>query len=171
MNQATETVAHACFASNKEIVLTEKELASFWSKVTKSDGCWIWNGYKNQDGYGRMVVNERLVMTHRIAFAIHHEQPLKRLILHSCDNPACVNPSHLSVGSQKENVADMDAKRRRYISKGEEIHCAKLTDEMVLKIRHLKEASNIRVAAISRMFNVSHRTIRLVILRETWKHV
>jgi hypothetical protein len=81
-------------------------------------GCWQWAGYKNHLGYGRahIKVGERkykLVAVHRLAFE-HHRGPIPhgRVVMHICDNPACINPDHLKLGTQADNLADMRAKGR-----------------------------------------------------------
>lgn len=81
------------------------------------DGCWYWIGYVCKDGYGRMniIQNERNfpVKAHRLAYQIYKgEIPDGMYVLHSCDNPRCVNPDHLSIGTQKDNIQDMFRKGR-----------------------------------------------------------
>jgi hypothetical protein len=103
----------------------------FWAKVRKTVTCWLWEGSKNEDGYGRVRVNRRLYKAHRVSFELFYGTiPDGMVVMHGCDNPACVNPAHLSAGTILDNVADMDAKGRRH---------AKLSDKDVSRMRRLRE--------------------------------
>jgi len=88
----------------------------FWPKVIKSDdgdGCWLWKGAKVKDGYGSIKVGQHALGAHRIAYLIQvGDIPLGASVLHSCDNPACVRPSHLFLGTQQDNMTDMILKGR-----------------------------------------------------------
>lgn len=76
--------------------------------------CWLWTGATNQDGYGVFRVARSLVRAHRLAWRLAHGRsaPSDRKVLHHCDNPPCVRPSHLWVGSQQDNLRDASAKGR-----------------------------------------------------------
>lgn len=88
----------------------------FWSKVAKRgpDECWPWTGATNQRGYGRIKYDGRFHMAHRLAWSFHHERPIPAGLLacHSCDNPGCVNPKHIWLGTDADNMADKVAKGR-----------------------------------------------------------
>jgi len=88
----------------------------FWDKVDKSDGCWLWTAALNPDGYGRFVVQmspQKVRGAHRVAWELMNGAiPNGLSVLHQCDTPACVNPEHLFLGTQQDNVADMVAKGR-----------------------------------------------------------
>lgn len=87
--------------------------ARFWGKVEKTDGCWNWKGRLVYGGYGGFTVASRPERAHRIAYQITHG-PLTpdQIIMHTCDNRACVRPDHLRIGSHQENMDDMNAKGR-----------------------------------------------------------
>jgi hypothetical protein len=87
----------------------------FWSKVEKSDGCWVWTAGLNRDGYGRIYRDEQspAVLAHRMAWELENGPiAVGAVICHRCDNPACVRVDHLYVGTQADNLADMFSKRR-----------------------------------------------------------
>lgn len=108
------------------------------------DNCIIFDGFKNKDGYGIKQVKFkdgkwRAKGAHRIAYCKHHNIPIDDIdglvILHKCDNPPCINPQHLVLGTQQDNVADMYAKGRSYSRLGSCNPNAKLTYELAEMIR------------------------------------
>jgi hypothetical protein len=85
----------------------------FWEKVKKTDGCWIWIGSRVSEGYGLFMVNGKRRTAHRFSWEFHNgEIPQGINVLHRCDNPPCVNPEHLFLGDQEDNIRDMMGKRR-----------------------------------------------------------
>lgn len=100
---------------------TPAQVKRFWERVRKGDGCWEWLGPKNSGGYGAMSLPDQHrgpLAAHRISFAIAHGRtPAGRVIMHSCDNPACVNPAHLRAGTQEENYQEAMARGRRVYHK------------------------------------------------------
>lgn len=94
----------------KPITLTPELITSFWERVQKSEGCWLWTGAKGgSDGYGKHGGSA----AHRFSFAVHfYDPPLDMKVCHTCDNPQCVRPDHLFLGSDQENMRDMAIKGR-----------------------------------------------------------
>lgn len=85
----------------------------FWARVDKSGECHVWTGTKNNGGYGVFFVAGRTLLVHRLAACLDGADPLAPVIMHACDNPACVNPKHLSAGTHQLNSDDMVAKGRQ----------------------------------------------------------
>lgn len=161
-------------------VITPKARGSlaerFWRKVVKAgpDDCWLWTGNMLPSGYGQIGRGGRRAATllaHRAAVEIATGEPVPShlVVMHSCDNPSCVNPAHLSLGTNMDNSHDMIAKGRNVIVslKGIENPHAKLTPEAVRDIR----SSRMPQAALARKYRVSEATIAAVIHGRTWRHV
>ena len=93
------------------------EVTRFWEKVAVTDdvdACWLWQATKNQDGYGRFRVNGKLVQAHRYSYELHGGLiPDGLHVLHTCDRPNCVNPTHLFAGTHADNMQDMYRKQRK----------------------------------------------------------
>ena len=114
----------------------------FWDKVEKTKKCWLWIGAKRKDGYGVICLDKKRNKYRAHRFVMEMKLKKKLLpsikVLHKCDNPACVRPSHLFLGTQLDNLRDMFAKRRNSIyfgGKGEKNPGAKLTKKEVEEIR------------------------------------
>lgn len=143
----------------------------FFKRVGKLDsGCWVWLGSLNT-GYGQFRTNEgRIILAHRFSFLLHNDTAIDGLVvMHKCDNPKCVNPEHLALGTQADNVLDMQLKGRekKRGSPGEAHGMSKLNDESVRRIR----AATGSIAAIAKEHGVSRAVIYDVRERRTWKHI
>lgn len=133
--------------------------------------CWHWRGARSHDGYGTMrAMGEQKAS--RIAWKLFHGAiPAGMLVLHRCDNPACVNPEHLFLGTQLDNMKDMKAKgRRKGIGAGASNGRAKLTSEQVTRIRRLTEFGVPR-KELSQQFGVSRSSIDRIIKNQSWRAV
>lgn len=136
----------------------------FWAKVDKrgSDECWTWIGSK-RNGYGEIWSRDRHLYAHRMSWKLHYGLIPKGVsVLHHCDNRACVNPKHLFLGTQADNMTDMVGKGRQ--SKGEERPTAKLTQEQVLAIRNDPRSER----TLGRIYGVCHASIGRVKRRKRW---
>lgn len=151
--------------------ISEKHKANFWAKIIKREDsdCWDWSGFKDKNGYPRMVVNKNPLRGNRISYLIHFGflTPGK-LILHSCDNPSCCNPSHLSEGSPKDNTDDRE--RRGRSAKGQKIKRSKLTEDQVKNIRDLR-SKGASYSNLCDQFGVNITAVFSVVHHLTWKHV
>lgn len=87
--------------------------ARFYRLTQKTPGCWFWRGTKRKSGYGHLSIQGKLVRAHRFSWFLHYGvHPGENVVMHMCDTPLCVNPHHLRLGSQKENLQDMSRKGR-----------------------------------------------------------
>ena len=95
------------------IELTNQQINNFWKKVEKTERCWNWTAAKNEKGYGFFGIIGKTDRSHRISWVLNNGQiPDNLFVCHKCDNPKCVNPAHLFLGTNKDNVDDMVAKQR-----------------------------------------------------------
>lgn len=135
------------------------------------NGCREWTGWRDDGGYGRIAVNRRMRPAHVVAWetANGRSVPPGMVIRHSCDNPPCVEPGHLILGSQAQNVADMFA-RGRCDRTGERNNSAKLTAESVQAIR-AKHAVGQSVSSLSREYGISESQVKNIVTRKQWKEV
>lgn len=140
----------------------------------KTESCWLWKGARTEFGHGIFAVKSegrtRNFMAHRISWELYRgEIPPDLKVLHRCDVPNCVNPDHLFLGTQKDNVADMIQKgRARYRGlKGESNGRAKLTENQVAGIR-ARHASGETIAILAERYNVSRTQIRRIVTGKLW---
>jgi hypothetical protein len=136
----------------------------FWSKVDKSGECWLWTANRDRKGYGRFHIIKGIPeVASRVAWKITHgEIPADKIVCHSCDNPACVRPDHLFLGTYRDNSNDMMAKGRRHY---------RLTPEQVGEIRSRYIRGITTMEALGAEYGVSSRTVCNIVNRKQWKHV
>ncbi len=143
----------------------------FWSKVIKGPGCWSWTGcWRHKSNYPAFSVggkaNNKLVSAHRMAFELTKGPiPDGLVIRHDCDNRGCVNPDHLSAGSQSENIRDMVVRGRNKDRSGENNGMAQLTWEKVREIRSMAGT----VTQIAEKFGISLSSASMILNNKRWR--
>lgn len=154
-----------------------KPVAEKWARhVSRGNGpdaCWLWiGGTRGSQGYGAFKANGVMDSAHQVSWVLHRGPiPEGMQVLHNCptgDNPLCVKPDHLWLGTHAQNMADRNAKKRQ--AKGEQAAHAKLTDQQVEEIRKLA-AGNAKQREIANAFGVSQTVVSVVVRGETWTHV
>lgn len=138
-----------------------------------NSGCWLWEGALNKDGYGRARYLHKDALAHRVSYQISYGAiPSGLNVLHKCDNPPCVNPGHLWVGTQKENQQDaVDKGRRKHVMPPVRLGCensqAILSTKDILSIRS-DGRSQQKIAA---SFGISQQHVSKIKLRRRWGHL
>lgn len=151
----------------------------FWAKVARRgpDECWLWTASCVAGGYGQIGRGGRRganVMAHRLSYELSVGPiPPGRVVMHSCDTPPCVNPAHLVLGTQRDNLADMRAKDRQGPGsgpklRGEDGPNAKLDWPRVREIR-AAYANGVRQIDLAAQFGVGQSTISGIVRQQTWK--
>lgn len=149
----------------------------FWRFVQKSDGCWLWlGGSKAQKGYGKIQQGGKgspHLLAHRVSYEIHNGPiPSGMFVLHKCDNPQCVNPGHLRVGTGSENIKEAFDKGRKVCRPphkfGEGHSRAQITDADVAYIRSAKGKT---IRALAKEMGLTESTVGKVRRRVTWTHL
>ena len=150
----------------------------FWKKVNKRGPihpvlgqCWIWTSVKGGIEYEMLSLKRgQEYLAHRISWNIHFgEIPTGIRVLHKCDNPKCVNPNHLFLGNQQDNMNDMKKKGRSL--KGEKSPKHKLTKTKVLRIRKMYANKKHTQQEITNKFNINQTNVGFIIRRVTWTHI
>ena len=142
-----------------------------WRNVDVKPGqCWNWIAGKTKAGYGLGVFARERFYAHRYSWELANEQPIPEglFVLHKCDNPACVNPDHLFIGTQADNMADKARKGRQ--TRGETHGKAKLTDTDVVEIRAARQGGE-SCRSIARRTGMSHQQISCVTRGKSWSHI
>lgn len=142
----------------------------FWDKVQKTGMCWVWTGCKQSQGYGQIRIKRKCELAHRVSWELTNGRIADNTqVLHKCDNPACVRPDHLFLGSQQDNVDDMVAKgRNKNGAAFESRNSAKLTPGQVLWVRSLESPNR---SDLSKLLGVTTTTVCDIINRKTWRDI
>lgn len=138
------------------------------------NGCRVWTYLDGRPytWYAEFSLNGRLVYAHRISYEVHRGPiPPGFHVLHSCDNPPCIEPTHLSVGLPVANAQDRESRGRGRQRCGENAGKARLTETQVLEIRAGFKCGGITKAQLARKFGVSQTAIRAILTGKTWKHL
>ena len=152
--------------------ITKVIKARFWTKVKKTSSCWLWQGALNE-GYGNFGIDGQNYRAHRIAWTISRKKKPKNLcVLHKCDNPKCVNPAHLFLGTISDNNIDCALKGRMVIPhpKGENHPKAKICEKDVRDIRQFY-IDGLSFREIACKYNISRCQTTRIVTRRNWGHV
>ena len=129
-----------------------------------NSGCWIWLGYGDKNGYGTFYPRGERWKAHRYSWTIHNGPiPDGLMVCHRCDVPACVNPTHLFLGTQQDNISDCILKNRR--------GGIKLTEEQVLEIRKIYTRKHGEKTRLSEQYGISNQQICDILNNKYWKHL
>lgn len=146
----------------------DRLVARFWPKVTRLVGeqfCWEWKAAQDPSGYGRIGIDRtRSRLAHHVSFYLAHDlDPRGSVVMHLCDNPPCVNPAHLELGTHRTNAQDKVSKRRHAGGRltGEKHGRTRLSDEQASAVRCLL-ANGFSVNACARIFGISVNPILAV---------
>jgi len=182
-----EQACDPCKAANAKAVAAAKptpgkqqqyvgrgELAWYWDRVALPDanGCMLWLGSKSLGGYGRLIINKKPIMAHRVALLYAEGPPAdpeRCEAAHSCRNTHCVAPLHLRWATHAENMGDK--LRDGTHQMGERNHQAKLTDAQVIEIRTLFAGGGITKAELARKYEVAPSRIWLIVNGLQWSHL
>ena len=145
---------------------------------TAANGCWEWVSARRPNGYGVMIIyarelapQKRKFAAHRVSYAFHTGiDPKDRLVCHRCDNPICINPDHLFLGTPKDNAQDMMVKGRHAPQHGENNPGARLTEPKVLEAVEMIR-SGLNNKQIGDTLGVTHHQISLIRLGKCWRHI
>ncbi len=141
-------------------------MGKFLAEMAGKDGCWEWPKFCDKNGYGRTKLNGKTTVATRVAWQLTRAPiPVGLFVLHECDNPPCCRPSHLFLGTQKDNCQDAKSKDRH--SRGTRNGIAKLSDDAVRDIR----TSKLTQWELARKYGVWQAAIWQVIHRKRWQHV
>lgn len=167
----------------------EVPLDRFWGKVDKTSsptGCWLWLGAHKAKGYGFLTITDgdrrRNIHAHRLSYELHHGPiPSRLLVCHRCDNPPCVNPEHLFLGTTRENALDAKAKgrlatgercRAKNLSHGETHGASVYPDAFVRSVAQARSEEGLTIDQLSARFGMSrsqvHRVINGTTRRDLW---
>ena len=144
----------------------------FWEKVSKSAGCWEWTANKI-NGYGRigLTSSRKAIFAHRLRYEIHYGPvPDGMFVLHKCDNPGCVRPDHLFLGTKADNNRDRAQKGRSRPVKGESHGRSKITSQDVRRMRQLYKSGR-TPASLGREFGISAAQASGIVRGKFWRHV
>lgn len=144
--------------------------ARFWKRVDKTGDCWVWKGPKVGNGYGKVGYKGRTARANRVSWELANGPiPDGMMVCHKCDNPSCVRPDHLFLGSVVENNSDKQEKGRQV--RGETAGASVLTEEQVREIKRRYAAGHTTLGKLSIEYGVHTSQIHHIVKGRNWRHV
>ncbi len=154
------------------MVLTERQMNRFKHGyiVNEKTGCWEWASARYPNGFGLLNAGPKILLAHSVSCILKHGKiPKGKVVCHKCDNKPCVNPEHLFIGTQAENLEDMKNKGRG--SDGEKNGMAVLSPRSVRLIRLIRKFGDFTYEEIAALFGVSYTCVQLIVSKKGWKNV
>lgn len=152
----------------------------FWNKVDKkgANECWLWTGSTYTNGYGTIRRDKKVVSAHRTSYDLHHPltKPINEIdfcVCHKCDNPGCVNPYHLFLGSVSDNMVDCINKKRHnpFYRHGSANPFAKYEEDTIKQVRLDFATGNYSKVDLGIIYDIPISTLSAIINRKSWKHI
>jgi hypothetical protein len=148
--------------------VSNKAVSRFWNQTVQSGDCIVWTGYIPKNGYPVFKAG-KVIRCNRYAYLISKgEIPAGLFVCHTCDNPSCVNPDHLFLGTPLDNMKDKVNKGRQ--SKGDEWSVSKVNEKQVVEIRELHRKKT-KISDIAERYGLSRPGVQCIIYRRCWNHV
>jgi len=149
----------------------------FWKHVHKTEDCWEWTSRLTKKGYGRFAVSQKRLAAHRASWFLHYGPiPEGMFVCHHCDNPKCIRPDHLFLGTHRDNMRDMARKGRAIKGRkgpprwGQGNPNAKLTEADVLQIRRAYKNGGVTQCSLGTLYGVHRTAISDILIGRTWAH-
>ena len=172
-NNKTKFCSKSCKSKNAIIKNLGTPIERFFKNIKdeNTSDCWLWKTYNHNDGYGTLHINRKRIYAHRYSWIIHYgEIPKGLFVCHKCDNPKCVNPEHLFLGTNTDNVNDMIKKGRKKQAKGNDYSRAKLKSEDVIDIRKMMKEGK-KAIEIAKLYKITAQHVRIIYRKLNWAHI
>lgn len=170
-----DVIVNSIPSSSPEI--PKRVIDRFWSKVNKTETCWEWTaGLFHPNGYGQFCAKEipHIRTAHRFSWFLHNGTiPTGMFVCHHCDNPKCVRPSHLFLGTNSDNMKDCYRKGRMKnpCACGEKHPMSKFTTSQIIEIRRAYKAGEYTIRGLSVLYSCSYPTMAAIVKYESWKSI
>jgi hypothetical protein len=159
-----------CSKRKQNEIYLEKRKMQFLKKIKVIKTCWEWQGFINKLGYGTTSLRSKFILAHRLAWILFKEEIPKEIhVCHTCDNPLCVNPDHLFLGTHQDNMNDMFMKNRKS-HKGENHPRSKLCEKDINEIFKLRK-NGWTQTKIAELFGVYQTVISRILNKKLWSHI